>query len=102
MGYFTVIFDHDKYNIISPPRDDYRIVYHKGVMKIAYGKAWFKGHRTTLYVEDYEKLSYKTAELSENVDHIGNELATMFCPDSNTTELNRELATLEKELAELE
>jgi len=63
------------------------------------------GHRTTLYYVDYDnaikKLSNEAAKSVREVEDMSNKLATMFCPDSNATELDKELATLEKELAGL-
>lgn len=87
-------------------------MYHRGVFKIAYGRAWLKGHRTTLYhlttlyTEDYDnaikKLSNETEKSIKNVNDMSNKLATMFYQTVNTTELKRELAELEEELEEAE
>ena len=103
-GNITFFLEDGKYNIISSPKDNCRIVYHRGLLKIAYGRAWLKGHRTTLYIMDYDnaikKLSDKTAESIKKVDDMSNKLTTMFCPCTDAMELEKELAELEAELEE--
>ena len=87
-GDFTIWYKDGKYEIINTFRNDYYLAIHRGILKIAYGRAWLRGHRTTLYYVDYDNAIEKLSnEAEESVENMSNKLATMFCPDSNTTEL---------------
>jgi hypothetical protein len=105
-GDFTIRYKDGKYEIINTLRNDYYLVIHRGILKIAYGRAWLRGHRTTLYYVDYDnaikKLSNEAEKSVGKVEDMSNKLATIFYQTVNTTELERGLAELEAELIGLE
>ena len=42
-GDFTILYKDGKYEITNTRRNEYYLVVHRGILKIAYGRAWLRG-----------------------------------------------------------